>query len=267
MNERLVKVKVILYRKANFFEYFFKKYQLLVNKILIYKGLNIAVFIMIRIRYIGFILLIISCLKLNSFGQQATETDSLLIQYNLQTADYLINLAREGKIYDFDSAKEFLISAKKMADSLRNTKEQISTLISLGHLYFDNAFFQDAEETFNHILSNYPNDLNDTQFADVKHALGLNNIRFNNYDQAISNIQDALLIYEKNNNRKEIARALKDFGVIYYYLGNKSLALENYQKALSIYREVNDSDGIARTYNNIGMIFKENGNIKQALDY
>ncbi|HRW61901.1 MAG TPA: tetratricopeptide repeat protein [Bacteroidales bacterium] len=222
---------------------------------------------MIRIRYIGFILLIISCLKLTAFAQQENETDSLLMQYNLQTADYLINLAREGKIYDFDSARDFLISAKKMADSLRNTKEQISTLISLGHLYFDNAFFEDAEETFSHILINYSNDLNDSQFADVKHSLGLNNIRFNNYDQAISNIQDALIIYEKNNNRKEIARALKDFGVIYYYLGNKSLALENYQKALSIYREVNDSDGIARTYNNIGMIFKENGNIKQALDY
>jgi len=222
---------------------------------------------MIVFRNIGFILLIISCLKLNAYSQQKAETDSILLQYNLQSADYLINLAREGKIYDFDSAKDFLISAKKMADSLKNTDEQISSLISLGHLYFDNAFFEDAEETFNLILKNYSGDLNDSQFADVKHSLGLNNIRFNNYDQAISNIQDALIVYEKNNNRKEIARALKDFGVIYYYLGNKSLALENYQKALIIYREVNDSDGIARTYNNIGMIFKENGNIKKALEY
>lgn len=107
------------------------------------------------------------------------------------------------------------------------------------------------------MLSKFSNELTDDQMADVNHSLGLNHIRFNNYDKSLNLFQEALLFYEKTNNKLGIARALKDIGAIYFYLGNENSALDYYQKALIIYRELNDIDGIAKSYNNIGMIFKD----------
>jgi hypothetical protein len=193
--------------------------------------------------------------------------DSLLSNLHIYSIDYLISISKENKIHDFDSAELILLSADHLADSLRETDHQIKALILLGHLYFDNGYFENAEEIFNRIIKDFSSELTDEQLADVNHSLGLNHIRFNNYDKAINLFQEALLFYEKTDNKEGIAKALKDIGQVYYYLGNENTALDNYQKALLIYREVNDSDGIARTYNNIGIIFKEKGNVKQALDY
>ncbi len=196
---------------------------------------------------------------------EGTYSDSLITR---TTSVYeLLEVVKEQRVHNFDSAESILLKANQLADSLKESENQINTLILLGHLYFDNAYFENAEEVFNAILQNYASELSQEQYANIKHTLGLNHIRFNNYDKAINYIQEALLYYEREGKKNEIARALKDIGGIYYYLGNENSALDNYQKALMIYREVNDSDGIARSYNNIGMIFSDKGNSKLALEY
>ena len=212
-----------------------------------------------------FIVLINQDLFADSFDK--SNTDSTLSSLDDYSIDYLLNISREIQIQNFDSAESILLTANHLADSLRETESQIKASILLGHLYFDNGYFEDAEDIFNEILNKFSTDLSDEQLADVKHSLGLNHIRFNNYDKAINLFQEALLYYEKASNKAEIARALKDIGAVYYYLGNENSALDNYQKALLIYKEINDSDGIARSYNNIGMIFKDKGNIQLSLEY
>ena len=195
------------------------------------------------------------------------DNDTSKIRFNVQSVDYLLNIAREKTIQDFDSVESALIRVQELSDSLGDDIDKIEALILLGHLYFDNGYFENAEEVFNQLSNNYYKQLSEEQMSDIKHTLGLNHMTFNNYDKAINLIQEALFYYEKVNDRAKIAKALKDIGVIYYYLGNENSALDNYQKALIIYREVNDSDGIARSYNNIGMIFKDKGNTPLALEY
>jgi PAS domain S-box-containing protein len=196
-----------------------------------------------------------------------SKVDSLLKDKDAYTIEYLLNLSQENSIKSFDSAESILLVAKTIADSLRETDNQIQSLLLLGHLYFDNGYFENAQKVFSEVLSKFSNELTDDQMADVNHSLGLNHIRFNNYDKSLNLFQEALLFYEKTNNKLGIARALKDIGAIYFYLGNENSALDYYQKALIIYRELNDIDGIAKSYNNIGMIFKDKGNFELALDY
>lgn len=193
--------------------------------------------------------------------------DTLSKSEQLQSVDYLLNLARGYEPQNFDSVEKILIEANYIADSLKETENQIESLILLGHLYFDNGYFENAQEIFNELLNKFPNDLTELQLADIKHTLGLNHIRFNNYDISLNLIQEALTDYQKHNKKDKVAQAFKDIGAVYYYLKNQNTALEYYQKALILYREVNDSDGIARSYNNIGMIFKDKGNFQLALDY
>jgi|GEM_PF-797197 len=214
-----------------------------------------------------FILLILIESYSFTFKYEISNKDSLLNNLHTYSIDSLINISKGNKFHDFDSAELLLLSANYLADSLRETDNQIKALILLGHLYFDNGYFENADAVYNTILKDFFSDLSDEQLADVNHTLGLNHIRFNNYNKAINLFQEALLFYEKTQNRVGIAKALKDIGQVYYYLGNENTALDNYQKALLIFREVNDSDGIARIYNNIGLIFKEKGNVKLALDY
>lgn len=194
-----------------------------------------------------------------------TYSDTLLP--NSSSVYELVQTVQEQRIHNFDSAESILLKANQLADSLEESNNQINALILLGHLYFDNGYFENAEEVFNNLLNNFGSELSEQQYANIKHTLGLNHIRFNNYDKAINYIQEALLYYEREGIKDEIARALKDIGAVYYYLGNENNALDNYQKALLIYRELNDSDGIARSYNNIGMIFRDKGNNKLALEY
>ncbi len=200
-------------------------------------------------------------------NKKLNEADTIVNNIEIRSNDYLYNQARENKVKNFDSVEKALRDANRKADSLKDSDKQIKALILLGHLYFDNAYFENSENVFKNLLSQFYSELSDDQIADIKHTLGLNQIRFSNYDQAINLFQEAMLIYEKTDNRVLKAEALKDIGAVYYYLGNQSLALDNYQKSLIIYREVNDSDGIAKAYNNIGMIFRDKGNINLALEY
>ncbi len=121
-----------------------------------------------------------------------SDPDSIIERYNITSVDYLLNVARDKKIHDFDSAESILLAANQLADSLKQTHNQVNALLLLGKLYFDNAYFENAEEIFNKILKEFREDITNEQYANVKHTLGLNHIRFNNYDKAINFIQEAL---------------------------------------------------------------------------
>jgi PAS domain S-box-containing protein len=208
-------------------------------------------------------------ISLHVFAEKISksEADSIYNVYKSYSLDSLLSIVNEIRIQDFEVTESILISADIIADSLNETENQIKALILLGDLYFENAYFESAEDIFNRVLADFQSDLSNDQLANVKHTLGLNHIRFSNYDKSLNLFQEALMFYEKTGDKEGIATALKDLGQVYYYLGNENSALDNYQKALLIYRELNDSDGIARSYNNIGMIFRDKGNIELALDY
>ena len=210
------------------------------------------------------IFLIISTL---CYSKTERFNDTTLNHNQLYSVDYLINISRNKQVKNFDSAESILLRANDLADSLADKDQQIESLFLLGHLYFDNGYFEQVEQTFTKILTLYREELNDDQLADANHTLGLNHIKFNNYDKSIDLFQEALSYYEKTDKKTEIAKVLKDIGVVYYYLGNDNLALDYYQKALIIFKEINDDDGISKSYNNIGMIFKEKGNFVLALEY
>jgi PAS domain S-box-containing protein len=214
-----------------------------------------------------FLLVLFLNLQFISLAINEIDYDSTLNSSKIQALDNLLDAARDQKIKDFDSAQLILLAADHLVDSLIHEGGDVNKLITLGHLYFDNGYFENSKQVFDILLQDYQTELTEIQLAEIKHTLGLNQIRFNNYDKAINNIQEALIIFEEEGLKNNIARALKDIGAIYYYLNNTNSALDYYQKSLIIYREVNDSDGIARSYNNIGLIFKEKGNYALALEY
>ncbi len=193
--------------------------------------------------------------------------DSILQQSSEKQIDFLLDSAKKLITIDYDRSNQLIDLARQTADSLNDEVYISKVLFQQGKLNYANGDFYDAEANFQNLLDHYTSVLDDKAIAEIKHALGLTYMRFNNYNKAINLIQEALFCYEECGNKLDIATAIKDMGVIYYNLGNENAALEQYQKALIIYREISDEDGISRCLNNIGMIFRVKGNFALALDY
>ncbi|HSH50350.1 MAG TPA: tetratricopeptide repeat protein, partial [Bacteroidales bacterium] len=193
--------------------------------------------------------------------------DSISNQSEQIQIDYLLDSAEKLVSIDYTRSNELISLAREYADSLDDELKLSKALFLQGKLNYAHGDFYDAEEIFQHLLENHQNILTNKTIAEVKHALGLTYMRFNNYDKAINLIQEALFFYEESDDKLNIATAIKDIGVIYYYLGNENTALEQYQKALLLYRNLEDDHGIALCLNNIGMIFRLKDNYALAIEY
>ena len=193
--------------------------------------------------------------------------DSISNQSKQIQIDYLLDSAEKLVSIDYTRSNELISLAREYADSLNDELQLSKALFLQGKLNYAHGDFYEAEEIFQHLLDYHQNILANKTIAEIKHALGLTYMRFNNYNKAINLIQEALFFYEKSDDKLNIATAVKDLGVIYYYLGNENSALEEYQKALLLYREIENDQGIAQCLNNIGMIFRLKGNYALAIEY
>ena len=77
----------------------------------------------------------------------------------------------------------------------------------------------------------------------------------------------SLSIYEELKNKRGIAAAIGNIGIIYKDQGNYAKAIDYYTRSLSIKEEMGDKRGIANSLNNIGIIYYEQGNYTSAIDY
>ena len=81
-------------------------------------------------------------------------------------------------------------------------------------------------------------------------------------------VKEALQIWEKLNNTKEIAQSLNVLGTLYYSLEQHEKALPYYENALKILREYKiSSEIITSVLTNIGNIYNSTGKYEKAIPY
>ncbi|MFW5665929.1 MAG: tetratricopeptide repeat protein [Coleofasciculus sp.] len=83
-------------------------------------------------------------------------------------------------------------------------------------------------------------------------------------DQAQIYLQDALSIYQKQQNKSNIAKSLSMLGDLECIRYNSEEAERLYQNSLEIYRELGDQQGKAISYGQLGNIHKNRSNWEQA---
>jgi class 3 adenylate cyclase/tetratricopeptide (TPR) repeat protein len=93
-----------------------------------------------------------------------------------------------------------------------------------------------------------------------------NDLLYNNIDSALTLANLQLEYAKKKNYRKEIASAINNIGIIYYFKSDKDKALEYFNKAVSLYKENNEPEKAAGTYTNMGVIYKTKGDYLKALE-
>ena len=84
--------------------------------------------------------------------------------------------------------------------------------------------------------------------------------------QAMTDYEQALILYREVGDRAGEAATLNNIGLVYDGLGDRQQALTYYQQALPITREVGNRAGEAVTRYNIAMIHRTEGDLDRAVD-
>jgi signal transduction histidine kinase len=93
------------------------------------------------------------------------------------------------------------------------------------------------------------------------------NYWYENYDKALDYARQCLVISEKLDYKKGLAKAYNGMGVINLYKGDYPAAHDFLNKALRIREEIKDSSGVGATLNNIGAVYYSQAIYTEALKY
>jgi len=86
-------------------------------------------------------------------------------------------------------------------------------------------------------------------------------------EKSLFNAKEALKIANKTGIDSLIAKAQKNIGTAFYFLGNFSEAQRFYDYSLNNYNKINHNSGIATVLNNLGLVYKKKNELDKALEY
>ncbi len=87
------------------------------------------------------------------------------------------------------------------------------------------------------------------------------------YAKSMESHKRSLFLMKEIDDKKGIASALSNIGVLYKIQGDFTTAIDYYTQGLKIKEGLGDKKGIAISYNNIGNIYSNLGDYKHAIDY
>ncbi len=169
-----------------------------------------------------------------------------------------------GVIYDrqgqYLKAIEFYEEALEM-----RKKDRVNLIAILSNLGLVNSRlgrYQQAIDFYQKVLQNNP-----PKKATTLTYIGAIYRHLEEFSKALKFYQQALEIYEENQDRLNIATTLDNIGVIYREQEKYSQALEYHQQALSIQEELGDKEGKSTTIHNIGIVHRESGKYSESLEF
>jgi tetratricopeptide (TPR) repeat protein len=101
--------------------------------------------------------------------------------------------------------------------------------------------------------------------AAALHEMGVVNKNQGNYPEAIKLYQHGLDLFREVDDKQGIATSLHDLGFVHQDQGNYPEAIKLYQESLDIKKELGDKHGISQSMNNLGMIYQDQGNYPEAI--
>ena len=139
--------------------------------------------------------------------------------------------------------------------------------IILGNYADALVHFKKAQSTFESLLEENADDQQiQNGLARSYASAGVVYSELSNYYMALENYQKALKLYEENQQKVNIAKALNNIGIVYKAQQNNAKALDYFKKAFKIQEEIGEQNA-AVSLTNIGVIYFEASNYPMALRY
>lgn len=87
------------------------------------------------------------------------------------------------------------------------------------------------------------------------------------YDKALLFTDSCYKLATESGDKKRVAMALSQKGIIYILNSKYDKSLDNFMKSLKIFKEIGDKIELSSIYNSLGILYDLSGNYKNALDY
>lgn len=161
----------------------------------------------------------------------------------------------------------FILINKLIASTKNNDSLNLYTQVKKARLLFLQANFTEGKKFLEKLLLN--KHINSFQGikADALGSLGMHIGRLGDFKQAIVLHNEAIKIYQEQNNLKGLSRSLNHIAGIYYDQSDFNEAIVYFKKALAISVQSGDLFFKGNMLNNIGSAYENMRDYKMALNY
>ena len=205
------------------------------------------------------------------YGGQ-TDIDSL--KQELVTASGInrvdiLNQISEGHQNNLDSSFNYASQAEILAESLNYPKGQALAAKNKGIYYTRTTKYKKAITEFDLAINLYTKEDDKQGLLNTLYNKGKMCRMKGDYDQALYNFLESLRISEEIGDKKGVAYAYLNIGIIYATQMNQqeTMGLPYFLDALEISQEINDKRCISYALNNIALVYIDLHKYDKALDY
>ncbi|KMQ70464.1 ATP-binding protein [Chryseobacterium koreense] len=191
------------------------------------------------------------------------------LNYAEGKADALLNIGiAEREMKNYDSALASLEALIHLSNKTRNITAKAEAYDHIAHTYREKEDKKQALKYHFWALTLWEKLKNQSKIAASNNHIG--KIYFWNldaYSLSPPYFKKALSIYEKLNNKEEIAKTLSSLVMNYRFLEKNTEMLQYAQKMLEVSEEIKENALISEAYQAIGNVYFNGGDYKKAKQY
>ncbi len=210
-----------------------------------------------------------------SFVASAQTIDSLKAvlpgKTDSERFEILFSISREYVTSDLQQASNYVDQANQLAFNLGDSLKIVRSLRLKAQIGRRLDKLDEAIKIFEKALSiaqrhkTEEGYLNEIKF--ILNGLAITHTFLANYDKALEEHFQSLVIREKEGDKAQISYTLNNIGLVYFKLKNYERANEYFSRSLTFRREAKDSYDMDRLLINLGMTNIHLKNYQNALDY
>lgn len=218
------------------------------------------------------ILSVICCLlNMNLLAIPAQKSaDTALISVYIKKANGFTSGLSDSAILYFQKASKLanagLSDDKQKRISNKILKQLIEAELGSGLIYYRNLDYKKAMRHY-HLAYNAAKTMgNHYYLGECLFNFGEVHLEQSQYPQAMARYSEAILEFEKENDKSGIYWCYIGMGITQKQCGNFTDAELCYEKALTIAKSANLKPEIAYCYNNLGNVYRKQGNLVKSMD-
>jgi tetratricopeptide (TPR) repeat protein len=175
--------------------------------------------------------------------------------------DNELSLAYNHRFTDYpDSTLHYLRMVERHPLSIYNAQQKAILFNIKGILATDENRFLESIEWYQKALEEIKDKL---EAGTIKENIGVLYFKLKNYRRAISYLQRAEIIFEKNSDTVKLARLYANLGIAYMRIDSLDKAADYHLRASFLASE--NSFGLARSLANLGNVLRRQGELAEAM--
>ncbi|MFK7747458.1 MAG: tetratricopeptide repeat protein [Kordia sp.] len=181
--------------------------------------------------------------------------------------DLLNKLALRYKSVAIDKSEKKAQEANRLAIKIKYTKGVAKSILILSKIHIVKAEYKEAEDKALEALELFKKTDNYKDIIAVYNTLGMISGTKNKPDESLAYFKKSLTIAKNNNDFEYQGLMLTNIGITFYKRGDFDDAVAYYKQSIEIYEKLGDNQEIAKTLGLLAVVLTIQGNYAEALKY